>query len=468
VERLVLVNVGYSMASFDFQYILRKPEQLRIYHLDPKRLKNKVTKEVKKQRAKERERQKVPRPEIYDAAEVIDFPCPGKKPGKDFLPALLDEVVERLRERSERKEARPAAWRSTLRHQAVVKLLQDSPTGSGEQYAAYLRRRAILEFAFAGARGRGVLSIGSMVDDRCGRYFDLYRRTAGRHADSWQKLCRAGGLVESAEYADTYEVLEDLWDKNRPGHHQGGDGDAEKEKEWRVHYQRWADPALLAAHTMKSMNVPDGEVDELTKLLRETLELLQSETEIEVHSFDDRVCGKTFAEPVVLETFTALKGWTRHMLEKTDYNELWAISESGDWLTSDMYEVFEKSRDATTLPEGKKPVRLLAAFDGNLSDEHLEQVELKFLPWGRHNRHMTILCKDGQPRAAIYFARRLRAPTVTPVYLSNQKDLRRTLEAFEKLWDEAKEYTETHHPTATEGEPEGASGNGKATPLAAG
>jgi hypothetical protein len=53
---------------------------------------------------------------------------------------------------------------------------------------------------------------------------------------------------------------------------------------------------------------------------------------------------------------------------------------------------------------------------------------------------MTIVCDNRKARAAIYFARRLRAPTVTPVHLSDGDDLERMTRAFEQLWKEAGEY----------------------------
>jgi hypothetical protein len=243
--------------------------------------------------------------------------------------------------------------------------------------------------------------------------------------------------VESTTLADTYEVLPELCGEPPPT---GDDRD--------IHELHRPDPRKLAAHMITSMNVPTRDLQKHEDLLVETLQFLQGETEIEVHSRDDRVCSKTFVEPVILKTFTALQGWTRHMLENTeDYNELWAISESGDWLTEKkMFEIFSKNCKTSSLASDRKPVRLLAAFQADLHDAE-DSIELSLLPWGRHNRHMTIVCKDGQPRAAIYFVRRLRAPTVTPVYLSNQRDLRRIAEAFEKLWEEALEYT-THQLTA--------------------
>ncbi len=429
VEHLVVMNVGCRMSSFDFQYLLRKPDQLRIFHLDPNRLTPTVTKEIKNQRTKERERQKVPRPEIYNKPEVADFSSPKKVKNTDFLPQLLTEVVDSLWKRCRATDAGPTVWRSTLRHRAVVEILKSSQIDTDDQYASYLRRRTILELAFAAARNRGVLSIATMVDDRCGRYYDLYQRKAGEDYDGWQKLCEAGGLEESRRWPDTYEVLPQL--RKDPV----SDGDADN-----IHLLRPADPAKLAEHVMKSMNVAD-DVAGMTGLLTETLEFLQAETEIEVHARDDRVCSKSFIEPVILRTFTALEGWTQEMIESTgDYNELWAVAESGKWLSNPrVIDSIKAKLGSAPLASGRKPIRLLAAFELDLPElDGLTEPSL--LPWGRHNRHMTIVCKDEEPRAAVYFVRRLRTPTVTPVYLRHQKDLHRIAEAFEKLWLEAEEY----------------------------
>jgi hypothetical protein len=436
VERLVLVNVGFTMASFDFQYLLRKPRQLQIYNFDPNPLADGVTEEIEQQRAKEREHQKVPRPTAYDEADIRDLSRKGGTDDEDFLPDLLSDAVGVLEELcTDSDEAGPTRWRSIQRHVAVVEVLKGSQTGNSNQYAVYLQRRTILEIAFAAARGRGVLSIGSMVNDRCGRYYERYKRTAGKRADSWQKLCMAGGLKESERWPDTYEVLPPL--RKKPL--------MLPEEEENIHLLKPASAKRLAAHVLKSMNVPQERRKELRTLLTKTIEFLQNETEIEVHSLDDRVCSKTFAEPVILQTFTALRGWTRQLLQTVqDYNELWAVSETGDWIGND--EMWQELKKHCRPPSGKgkqsKPIRLLAAFDANLGKAK-RRTELLQLPWGRHNRHMTILCKDGQPRAAIYFVRRLRAPTVTPVYLTNQRDLRRVVEAFEKLWEEAEEYAAT-------------------------
>jgi SIR2-like domain len=434
VEHLVVMNVGFKMASFDFQYLLQKPHHVEIYNFDPFALQKEVKDEIEKQRKRERERQKVSRPKLYDRVEPTELARRGAKANEDFLPGLLRDAVDVLEQRCATEEGKPTRWRSIRRHEAIVEILRNSPLDNDEQYATYLRRRTILEIGFAAARSRGILSIASMVDDRCGRYFDLYRRNAGDMGDGWLKLCLAGGIKESKKWANSYEVLPDLRER-----------EFELDEEDDVHLLKPADPGKLAAHLLKSMNIPEKEWEKAHALLTETLGFLQKETEIEVHSRDDRVCSKTFVKPVILKTFTALRGWTQQMLVNTDdYNELWAISETGDWIGND--EMFGELSQRCTHKEGdseeEKPVKLLAAFDVDLGGAE-QLIQSRRLPWGRHNRHMTIICKNGQPRSAIYFVRRLRAPTVTPVYLSNQKDLKRVIDAFEELWKEAKEYAET-------------------------
>jgi len=431
VEHLVLVNVGFRLASFDFQYLLRKPNQLRIYHLDPRPLATEVEGEIETQRQRERERQKVQRPATYDEAEVFDFsqhdPKDKREADESFLPTLMGQVIDALKKRCEADDSGPAAWRSTLRHKAVVEILQSAPIETPEQYAAYLRRRTILELAFAAARGRGVLAIASMVDDRCGRYYDLYKREAGEDADTWDKVCRASGLKESKQWANTYVLAKDLRKTIR--------NDNPKD----THQIRPSNPRELAKYVMQSMNASSREA-ELTELLEDTIGFLQKETEIEVHARDDRVCSKIFVNPVTLGTFSALRGWTRHLLESTpEYNEILAITETGDWLLQPGMLGPFKEHWKVNRTAGKRPIKFLVAFDQNLKGAE-RLITRKHLPWGRHNRHMTIVCKDGQPRAAIYFVRRLRAPTVTPVFLSDQVDLRRIKKAFDELWDQAMKY----------------------------
>jgi hypothetical protein len=255
-----------------------------------------------------------------------------------------------------------------------------------------------------------------MVNDRCGRYYDLYKQLAGTDADSWPCLCEAGGLVESKTYPDTYEVLKAVRRKES-----GLETDTPS-----IHRFYLADPVKLARHVATSLGIRKKEKKQLVTLLTGTLKNLQLDTEIEIHSCDDRVCSKLFTSPTPLKTLTALKGWTRSLLEtEPEFDELWLVAETGQWIAQDAIR--------TILTKRCSEILLLQAFDADVA---IPRVDIKTyqLPWGRHNRHMTVLRSKGQTKAAIYFVRRLRSTTVSPVYLSKeQADLRRVTHAFETL-----------------------------------
>jgi hypothetical protein len=423
VDHLIILNLGYSMKNVDFQYLLRKPKEVEIFNLDPEFVTGEVVNEIEKLRRPERERRRRPveRSQSYDAPIIYELGEGHQVDGGGgFLGSLLSEVVQTLELTCDSNMAGPTHWRSIQRHLTLVTLLKEYDTSDKRHQAAYLRRRAILEIAFAAAKGRGVVSIASMVDDRCGRYYDLYAQKAAE-PEGWPTICQAGGLQENKSAPDTYEVIPQLLAG-------GGEEDGD------IHSLRLADPGKLADHTVRSLDIGrwgSKERKEAIALLAETLSILQKDTEIEIHSCDDRVCSKIFAEPGILKSLTALRGWTRELLQSPRYNEVWAVAETGEWLAEEDIDLILRSKC--------EKVKLLRAFEGSVPVED-DLFEIRKVPWGRHNRHMTILCENGEPRSAIYFARRLRAATVTPVHLSHPTDMERMVNAFGQLWREAGEY----------------------------
>jgi hypothetical protein len=417
-DHLVLLNVGYAMQNIDFQYLLRKPKEVEIFNFNPHSLPEEAIDTIAESRESHREgKRDLHREAAYDAPRVFDL-APEGSDGSDprFLDNLLKETTECLEAACKEDAAGPTHWRSTKRHLALVRLLREFDNTNERGQAEYLRRRAVLEIALAAAKGRGVVSISSMVDDRCGRYYDLYAQKA-KKPDRWPKVCADGGLQESATAADTYEVLRELLADPEEGD---------------IHQLRLPDPVELAKHTARQMDLGRSERGELTDLLAKTLEALQTDAEIEIHSRDDRVCSKIFTEPEILNSMTALQGWTHELLHATSYDQIWLISETGEWLAEPETEALLKQRC--------RRVKLLRAFDTDVEPQGFDDFAVRKLPWGRHNRHMTILCEREEPRAAIYFVRRLRSATVTPVYLWHQDDLKRMKNAFKQLWKEAKRY----------------------------
>jgi hypothetical protein len=426
VEHLVLINLGFGMSSFDFQRLLRKPASLEIYHFDPRALPDKIPTAITDQRRKARERGETSRSPRSDRPTVLaEFPVDPDTaegpPDPGFLGDLLGKLDAKLERLAAADHTGPAEWRSTRRHEAVVELLDGADLHERRRYIAYLRRRTVLEIAFTATKGRGVVSIASMVGDRCGRYYDLYVSVAGRErASSWSKLCEEGGLRERKTFPGTYEVLESV--RRDPP-------EGQVDSPHRFHL---ADPGRLAAHTAKILSLPEEDGPALERNLTRTLEYLQHDTEIEIHSCDDRVCSKLFSRPRPLISLTAFQGWTREMLIGAgDFDELCLVAETGYWIL--------EQRVKAILTANAKRIRLVQAFEPEPKIEGID-IDTRQLLWGHHNRHMTIACKDGVPQAAIYFVRRLRAATVTPVALEEPRDLQRVMEAFEELWSNAEVY----------------------------
>jgi hypothetical protein len=61
------------------------------------------------------------------------------------------------------------------------------------------------------------------------------------------------------------------------------------------------------------------------------------------------------------------------------------------------------------------------------------------LPWWKHNRHLTLLCNNGEPCAGIYFRRRLKTTLIYPVALSDPYDLHILQAIFKRYLDKVKQ-----------------------------
>jgi hypothetical protein len=101
-----------------------------------------------------------------------------------------------------------------------------------------------------------------------------------------------------------------------------------------------------------------------------------------------------------------------------------------------------KDDDITELVRKHHKIEVITAFDvrhDELQDAYGDKLILRPInPW-RHNRHMTIVCRGATPLRAVYFARRLRTPLITPVYLPSPSDAARVMRAFELMRAELEE-----------------------------
>lgn len=431
VKQCTVVNVGAGLGSFDFQRLLGLPRRLQVFDLSYEKLKPAVRSKIKAERRKAHP---------GDKSERWLYRCDVQGQGCDeHLLGLCRAVrvqARRLDRHAPRELGRLVDFRSTLRHETLARFLGSKKVGSlataKPQWSAaaeieYLEQRTILELALAAAKSRGLVSMLPLVRDRPARYFDLYKRKAPGGADRWAELCSAAGLTETETIPDVLVSVEGL----RASGTQITPPTvayAQRDDSQLLHP---FDPAELAEMVVRRVGNPSKKSDR--RKLAKTLAALQEESDTELHTQDDRVCSKAFRCPIILRTRTSLNAYTWLMLRDLDeHDEIRMCSETGEWLT----------KDPTPDRIGTLKIKALLAFNTEikaLRERYSEeQMEICYVnPW-HHNRHMTIVFRDGQPHRAIYFARHLRTPVITAVYLESVRDVQHLNRAFEIRWTESK------------------------------
>ncbi len=434
-NRTVIVNVGSAMTGFDLHRLLRIPEQLEIYDLSPVGLSLPVQEAIARERSEPladsfREEEKREPPFFALPGAGLRVPKAGGS-CDEWLKRLVAEIDRRSGARADaRGLARLVDFRSVDRHEALADVLGPDVTLSRwiqdperfhDDYVDYLRHRTIVELAFSGAKSRGLAQLSWLALDRCGKYYELYRRQSRKGAtENWGTLRLAGGLDANDSLPEVLESKPDLC-----GPTAGPTRDAEG---------RWAlrefVPGSLAAHVVG--HIGSGTGDHRKRRLEIALKRLQAGSEVEIDSTDDRVCAKAFESAVTLPTLTALAIFTARLFQGLDpEDEVYISCETGEWLLgeSPITEALKRQEKVEVLTAfDLKSPQLRRRYDGRLRIKTID-------PW-RHNRHMTIVCKGSYPLRAVYFARRLRAPAITPVYLGEAEDAGRVKRAFELMRDE--------------------------------
>ncbi|MGC1852379.1 MAG: SIR2 family protein [Solirubrobacterales bacterium] len=427
----VVVNVGSSMTGFDLHRLLRIPEQLEIYDLSPKSISDTVQVAIGSER-------KSPLPDSFHKDEkreapTFDLPADeltsrAKATCDRWLKQLVHEIEARSGENMEsRFLASLVRFRSVDRHEAVAEILGPEATLSRwtqdpkrwrQDYVDYLRQRTIIELAFSGAKARGLAQLSWLAVDRCGTYFELYRHE-GRDFElqNWNTLRVAGGLDEHEWLPDVAESQPSLCKPSA-----GPTLNLDNGK-WAL---REFVPKALAEHL--SMHVGKDRRRTERRLSR-ALKNLQEGSEVEIDATDDQVCAKAFDHPLTLPTITSLRLFTIGLFKGLKpEDEVYISCETGEWLLRDktMFDLLSK----------QDRVEVITAFDfksEELDHEYGDRLTLLPIdPW-RHNRHMTIVCRRDVPRRAIYFARRLRTPMITPVYLRDPDDAARVKRAYDLM-----------------------------------
>jgi hypothetical protein len=437
-QHCVIANVGSGMAGFDLHRLLRIPEQLEIYDLSKVPLDTEVCDAISAERCEPKGDSLFPQEERVGANFGLlteEEPLSsGRRDCDGWMKSLVDEITRRSGASADPKRlAHVVRFRSVDRHEALADVMGAEaslsrwtidPEKHRNDYVDYLRRRTIIELAFSGAKARGLAQVSWLAVDRCGEYYDRYRSeaiAAGEKVLSWRDLRSAAGLAENGWLPDVVEAQPDLCARDA--------GDTYDNGLWKL---REFVPKALAAQVVNQIGNSNTQAARLTRALKE----LQAGSEIEIHSTDDHVCAKTFDAPLVLSTVTALRVFTMELFtDSRPEDQIYISCETGEWLLED-HEMME-------LLARHEKIEVITAFElkkGELKTTYGDDgLTLKSInPW-RHNRHMTIVCRGNTPMRAVYFARRLRTPLITPVYLGRPDDAARVMKTFELMRHEIEE-----------------------------
>lgn len=429
-QRAVIVNVGSAMTGFDLHRVLRIPEELEIYDLSPRSLEPGVCQEISDERRE-------PRPDSlykHEARSVPEFFLLANEARRatkcdTWMQRLVEEVENSTGNRADPESvASLVRFRSTDRHQAVASVLganqilarwTDDFDEHHSEYVSYLRQRTVLELALSGAKARGLAQLSWLALDRSGTYYELYRSAArpGK-PETWSSLRAAAGMSENEALPDVVESQPELCSA-AAGSTLRDDGT------WSL---REFVPSRLAEHVAARIGRNGKEARRLSRALKS----LQAGSEVEIQATEDQVCAKAFDAPLTLPTITALHVFTISLFRGiAPDDEVYISCETGEWLLS---------RQMRELLSQQRQVVVVTAFDfkfKQLKSLYGDRLKLSAVnPW-RHNRHMTVICDGSTPSRAVYFARRLRAPKITPVYLNKIDDAKRVKHAFDLMLAES-------------------------------
>ncbi|HST69590.1 MAG TPA: SIR2 family protein [Solirubrobacterales bacterium] len=447
-EMAVIVNVGSAMTGFDLHRLLRIPEQLEIYDLSHKPLSKTVREAIATERLNPKkdslhDQEKRDEPKFFLPADSL-APRTAKPKCDGWLKRLVRVIGHRSGKRADpRSLADLVDFRSADRHEAIADVLGPAatlnrwikdPIEHHDEYVEYLRKRTIVELAFSGAKARGLAQLSWLALDRCGTYFELYRREGAGVAalETWNTLRLASGLKENKALPDVVESDPDLClPAARP---------TLQDRVWSL---REYVPNLQAEHVISQIGAKEPSVE---KRLARALRRLQDGSEVEIDATDDQICAKAFDSALLLPTITSLSVYTQGLFKDLQpRDEVYIICETGEWLLK---------KKMVDLLSAQEHIEVITAFElksAQLKKKYGSRLALHTIdPW-RHNRHMTIVCRGGVPQRAVYFARRLRAPNITPVYLKEVNDAERVKRTFELMRTEAE--AEAERQTNQDAEP---------------
>jgi len=446
-QRCIVICVGYGLSDADFSEILTQPVELRVFNLSANPLSPESISKVQSKRNTGVKQvtsfcdvcpdySSLGGPETPDGRRLMQYSC-------DYL---LDALVDAIHERADSGPFEHVHLRSANRHRLLSQMMawEASLNADGDAYVHYLRDRCVIEILFASVRGCGLLSVASLVQDRCGHYFDQYHLLCERNGgtpETWAKLCSVAGLIPQRRGNETYCARDYLDGAARATGLSANTLDSVFHEELRVFDVKAIAEALPGMVTPQTRLRLQPRTARGSDVLAEchvgieaTLEELQAFSEVEIHTQDDRICSRLFTEPRRITTFTTFNALTKHMVDAACASDepvrLAICAETGQWLLGYLDQLREQKNITIDLIVAFLDLR--QALEKALGD----RLKIMQLPWYRHNRHITVYCENDKPVMGIYFVRRLRSAFINPVWISI-KDAPALYRSFAELATEA-------------------------------
>lgn len=296
----------------------------------------------------------------------------------------------------------------------------------------YFFSRAIIELALSIARAKGLVKVDDLVDNRCGKYYSLYRKLESNEKNLLE-ICEAMGLQE-VSYSK--EVLRFALEPVK-----SGKAEILRPDEFNAAADKIIERTTNLLKFKYAKKVKDN-----IEYFKLTLQELYAHSDVVIRTEPSSIYNHIFNSPEILKTNTAFHYHTQKLLLKEDWDTLLIVTEAGKWVCNMSDEIkanakHKNFRILLNLGDSIHYEELLKHYKG-----HLVKESIQFLPWWEHNRHMTILIKDNLPIASLYFVPRLRSSYITPILL-NATDSASILEIFLAYWIKAEKNVKVNNKT---------------------
>lgn len=401
-----LVSIGFNMQSVEFIRIMKEAAEKRKNELQVFAFSLKNDDILKR----------IPEGIVHNHV-VIESGQLG-----DMMNIIWDEIVKCFE-----IHAKP---RGIERHTLISALFADQVNYLEEaskrqpSTKSYLRDRSIVEIALAIAKARGFVNIRQLAMSRAGRYFQNYREYEKTEVETLYSLCEKLQLsrVGYAHDAMALYAAEEQ-SKSIP-------------EQLIVHKEAW--------RTQKKNELVEATLSQLSparqifarqrrSLLEDTLEAMYVGEEVEVFSPKESPFQTAFQDVKQLLSLAATKAFTQQVLDK-DWDTLLCVAETGRWLLEEDIKQMILARQSKR--HAKLRLKLIVADNihrGELRKTYKQngvRTAIAQLPWWLHNQHMTLVVANGKLISGVYFERRLRALSITPVGLTQLSDLEIAFKTF--------------------------------------